>query len=90
MGIYVDIFLFCFLRTPVLCRNPNMSAGNMEPSKSFKLLLQTKLRRPYPRMEIVPPLYEQVVEFVAEEEELDWHILCKSGLMASVVEMVVT
>ena len=65
--VHTWISLFLSLRTPILCHNPNVSAGNMEPEKSFQLLLQAEILRPYPRLEILGALYEQVAEFVSEE-----------------------
>ena len=74
----------------VLCHNPNVSAGDMVPAKSFKVLLQAEFQHPLPRVAILAEQYERVAEFVFEEKGLDWVVLLGSGLLASVVEMAVT
>ena len=53
----------------------------MEQARSFKLLLQAELLLSYPRTEILVLLYEQVAEFMAEEEGLDWSVYRESGTL---------
>ena len=53
----IDLSFVKLLRTPVLCHNSNVSTGNME----------AELRLPYPRVETLASLYEQVGEFVTEK-----------------------
>ena len=70
---------FCFVLRPlVLCHSPNVSAGDMESEKSFKVLLQAELHHHSPHMKVLVDLYEQVAEFVCEEEGLGWSVLHKN------------
>ena len=74
-----------------MCHNPtnSLSAVRIEQARSFKLLIQVELWHRYLRMEVLAPLYVRVADFMAEEEGLDWSVFCESGLLGSIIEMVV-
>ena len=60
----------------------------MEQARSSHLLINAELRdHSSPRTGALVPLYDQVVELVAEGEGLNWSVLCGSRLLGSVVEM---
>ena len=77
-----------FTRTLVLCRYPNGFAGEMEPARAFKVLLQVELQRPLPARIFLLGLNEQVEEFMSKGRQ-DWAVLRGSGLLARVVELAV-
>ena len=78
-----------FVGTLVLCHYPNGSAGETEPARAFKVLLQAELQLPLPCADVLVGLYEQVEECMSKERQ-DWAVIPGSGLLASVMELAVT